>query len=284
MSGFATYDQFINAATVNAAAVELAIDKTPLGTPTVLIPYSLWRGTGNPGAGAAPTAGVTNGRVCTVSTAGAIPFPNPSSGTTHLVAGGGAIILPGADGATSGTWYVFDRVADVNILQNEGSASITGCTATSRLKSTSGAGDGCQIFIEVNATLGTSTTFTLGYTNEKGTSSKTTQNIVTTASQAVDKSCNSRMFQGLADGDVGVRSIDSVTAVSGSGAGRITVCLVRPLGTIVMPTRSYCDIDYVLQLPRARKIFNSSCLMLVWVGAVQASAPTFFGNLKIVQN
>lgn len=276
MAGFQSYDEVINALSVRLAGQSLQFNKlsSALGA---MIPHSFWAMIGNPAAGGYGALGKTNGRVLTRATQGAIPYRLPSGGRTMHLVKGEATLIQGA----LGTLVLVDRIADVLLSHNEASGSLGGVDATSRLP----LGGGAQLWIEVQSALSAaSNTLTFGYTNQDGTPGRTTQSIVTTASQAANRSVNSVFFQPLQAGDSGIRTLDAVSLVSGAGTGQIAACLVRPLARFPLPlSASTTSRDFVMELPSLPQIFDESCLALLYVGS-STSAPIVEGELLIADN
>lgn len=223
-----------------------------------LTPHSLWAGAGSPAAaGTYGTTGKANGRTLTDASTGGSLYRNAPSGQMYLM---GAGMAPGAS-TCLGTAILVDRIADCAIAHAEATGSFTGLSATSRLPTASANAEACQIWIYVTGALSAaSNTFTLTYTNQAGTGSKTTANIVTVASAIVNRSCNANMFVQLANGDTGVRSIESITAVSGAGTGTLVVCLVRPLARIPMPlTTTVIEKNFITDNPGWKALYDDTC-------------------------
>ena len=221
------------------------------------VPHSLWAGAGFPGvAGTYGTTGRANGRVLTDASTGGSLYRNAPSGQMYVM---GAGMGPGA-ATCLGTAYLIDRVADCSIAHAEATGAFTGLTATSRLPASGATALGCQIWIYVTVGLSAaSNVFTLTYTNHTG-ASKTTPNITTVASAVANRSVNLNMFAQLAVGDTGVRSIDSITAVSGAGTGTICVALVRVLARITVPLlQTVIEKGYISEQPGWRPIYDDTC-------------------------
>lgn len=248
---------------------DLVISKQVPSVGVANIPHSLWAGTGFPGAAAGTygTTGKANGRVLTDASTGGITYRNAPSGQMYVTRAG---MMPGA-ATCLGTALLVDRIADVSLAHAEATGSITGCDATSRLPAASAGADACQIFVYVTSALSAgSNTFTLTYTNEAGTGSQVTANIVTVASAVANRSVNTGLFVQLATGDVGVRSVDAITAVSGAATGTICVALVRVLARIPLPlNQTIIERDFLAEMPGPRAIYDDTCFdwILVPTGA-----------------
>lgn len=281
MAGFSSVDEVVNAWSVNGKGQRLFFNKVAAAASSAAIPQTLWTATGLPAAGAYGTQGRANGRVLTDATAGAFAYGNAGAGESmHLTSLGASTITTNG----TGSFILVDRIADCLLALNDAGGSITGLDATSRLNATTAPGDGCMLWLEVQSTLGTATTLSFTYTNQLGAGSHSTGNIVSTASQATSKSINSSLWQPLQAGDSGIRSIESVTLVAGSGSGSYAACLVRPLAMIPIPTAEvYVERDFVVEIPNLPKLFDDSCLSLIWVPTASVTA-TFFGEARICAN
>jgi hypothetical protein len=243
------------------------------------IPHSLWAGGGTPVAGTYPVTGKANGRTVTDASTGGRAYVNAPSGTMYLTRVG---MIPQA-ATCQGTILLVDRISDCSILLADTTGAVTGLDATSRLPAAAAGAEGAQIFIYAQTALGTATTFNLTYTNQAGTGSQVTPNIVSTASAVINRSLNAGLFVPLATGDTGVRSIETFTAVSGSGTGTLSICLVRVLARIPIPVAGVLvERDLISELPGPKTIYSDSCFdwILVPTGAAVAATP-MLGNLLL---
>lgn len=240
-------------------------------------PHSLWAGGGIPSAGGYGSSGKANCRLLTDATAGAVPFNNAASGTMGLVRAS----MNALAATAQGTIILVDRVSDCLVAHAEATGSFSGgpgkIDATSRLPAAAAGAEGCQIFVYVTSALSAaSNTITYTYTNQAGTGSKTSGNLVTVASAVANRSVNASLFVPLAAGDTGVRSIESMTLSSGTATGTICVCLVRPLLYIPLPIAGVeVTRDMVSETTGVPRIYDDSCLdwILIPTGAAAASTP-----------
>jgi hypothetical protein len=278
MAGFNTVDEGVQSWSVHRKGQRLTFNKTAAAASSGAIPQTLWTATGLPAAGAYGTQGRANGRVLTDATTGAFAYGNAAGGESmHLFSFGAATITTNG----TGSFILVDRISDILLALNDAGGTLTGVDATSRLDSTTAPGSGALLWLEVQSVLGTATTLSFGYTNQLGTGSRSTGNIVSTASQAASKSINSNLWQPLQAGDSGIRTLDSVTLVSGSGTGSYAAALVKHIATIpLLSAEVYTERDYVVEIPNLEKIFDDSCLALMWVPAASVTA-TFFGEIRI---
>jgi hypothetical protein len=254
-----------------------------VAAPSVNTWASFWlAGTGsatNPGSGSVPTTGKANGRICTKSTVGAIPIKNAEGGRTlHLASSN---LVQETSGGTTGDIAIFDRICDVALAYNESTGAIVGCDATSRLP----AGAGAMLMVEVTTTLqSTVNVFNFGYTNQAGVSGRTTPNITCISAAGQGRMVNAFLFQYLQDGDRGIRSLDSVTLVSGTGTtGVIVASLVRPLlylgaNQLTLPAARETVFD-TRRLPR---IYDDSCISAATIlaGAVTTRV---WGTINLIE-
>ena len=190
-------------------------------------PTTLWASAGNPGAGAYDTTlnGVALSSTST-NVNGQLPWTDPGAGNSYLAR------LSGVNSASGGVLILCDR------LWHNGGFTITSATAQSITfptlpsRDASGAtnGDGVLIAVEVSATVGAAApTFTMSYTNSAGTSGKTATNIDASVSGGL-AGLTYRMS--LAAGDIGVRSVQSLTMSASQVSGTINLVAYRPLAQI----------------------------------------------------
>jgi hypothetical protein len=271
---FSTVDSIIAALTAGNGN-RYPFTKTLPSTTVAGVPHTCWAATGMPGAGGNTTTGKANGAVCTTSTAGSMPYVNASSGQMSFLTGNAGTTAS----AGAGTLIFYDRIAHCNIAHNEASGSFSGMTGsgvTGRLGSTEGA----QIWLEVTTAFSAATnTLNFGYTNQAGTSGQTTPNFTTVASSIVGRNpVANTLWLPLATGDTGVRSLDSITLVSGTATGNMNVVLARPL--VYVPIITAAEMvarDTVTEMYQMPNMYNSTCLSFIFVPNA-AGTPTFFGE------
>ena len=182
-------------------------------------PWSMWVRTGTTGIGVFDTTlnGValsqTGGLV-----SGALPHYDPASGNAYLsrfhsqVGSGGSLLL------LDRLWH--NGGFDETLTTQQDLSSVTWPTRcpTSGLDDTpSSNGYGVLIALEVSAA-GTNSDVvaTLGYTNSAGANGRTSVNLVTVGTNSP---IGATYFFGLQGGDVGVRSVQSLTLNVSWGAG-----------------------------------------------------------------
>lgn len=191
---------------------------------------TLWALAGNPGAGAYDTT--LNGVVLSGTAAnilGQIPFTDPVSGETKLFR------LQAAATGVAGTLIAADR------LWHNGGINATLTTAQTIASPTWSARDatgttngvGVLLAVEVSAVTGVGTpTITIGYTNSAGTAGRTATNVESTTNTAV----TGTFYRiGLQAGDIGVRSVQSITLSATWTSGTINLVAYTILAQMELP-------------------------------------------------
>lgn len=182
---------------------------------------SLWQynktmggGGAAPGAVAAPDNTTTGGLLQT----------DPSGGREKWLLGMNATIL-----GNSGTLILYDRLLHISGLSGTSTSAQT--VSGSLTRNTGGLGN--QIWVEIYTQIGTTaTTITASYTNQSGTSGRTTK--ATSIGGTGLREAQRMIPLPLQDGDTGVQAVDSVTlAASTTTAGNFGVVVARPL--LVLP-------------------------------------------------
>lgn len=186
-----------------------------------------WTAGGLPAAATAPTTAVA----CDNTTTGAYNVGSPvgaDAGTEWILARHSV----NANNLLS-LFVVCDRLSHQGGL----SATTTGVQTTNLptaalTRYTSG--EGVFICLDIYTAIGTTaTTITAVYTNQAGTGSRTTKDVVFGGGGY--NGLLSRIFLPLQDGDTGARSVESVTLAATTGtAGNFGVTLVKPLA-VLMP-------------------------------------------------
>ena len=200
------------------------ISKVLSGTMVAGRPHSLWGFAGIPGAGAFDTT--LNGVTLSAPQNGQIPFTNPGAGNTYL----NKFIASQSQGAT--LLFMADR------LWHNGGYTIT---STSAQNSTTPAwpardangstnGEGVFLAVEVSAATGAGTpTITISYTNSAGTSGRSATNLDTTVASSI---AGTFYRIDLQAGDLGVRSVQSLTLSATWTSGTINLVAYRPIGMV----------------------------------------------------
>jgi hypothetical protein len=201
------------------------------GTNTLNSPAWLtsWYLSGVPAAATANTSGLA-GQALTSSTA-APPFTNPESGNTYLARIDRAGLI-----TSTGTYLgqtilmLVDRMWENSGLNRTLTTAQTVNSVTWPARDINGTTNGAGVYlaVEISTAMGTGTpTITVSYTNSAGTSGRTGTNIA-----AVTASSLAGVWYpiGLQAGDVGVRSVQSVTFSATWGtAGVLHLVAYRPI-------------------------------------------------------
>lgn len=218
ISNFANYKSLRDSATPSSYYKVFA------GTASGKI-QSSW--TGLPFAGVAPTSPVAVSQ----STTGAITWQNlglnPAPTKVRRLAFVDAKVIS-STAATDVSLLIIDRLSH----QGGMSATVTGVqtlnlptAALTRYTS----GEGVMMAVEIYTLIGTTaTTFTVSYTNQAGTSGRTSP--ATVIGGAADRAAGMMLIVPLQDGDTGVRSVESINLLaSTTTAGNIGITLFKIL-------------------------------------------------------
>lgn len=186
--------------------------------------WTAWDGVGLPEAGAVPTTGVTY----TSTSAGGIVHPGTAS---RLVLVGAQTSGDPTSGRLRGVrGMLIDRLsATGGLSSNTISTQTTNLPTAALTRYTSGVG--VMIGIECYSVTGFTTPpiVTASYTNTAGTAGRTATSIP--LSNIPPISDEAFIILGLAAGDLGVLSVESVTVSVATGtAGNLGVTLFKPLG------------------------------------------------------
>lgn len=194
--------------------------KAVTGTVVAGRPFSPFYLAGVPGAAVAPTPGLAGAAL--TSYAGQIPVP-AASGNTHLS------YLQMTSSAQAGGVMLADR------LWHNSGFTITVTTAQTvnsvawpaRDKNGATLGDGVYLGVEVSTATGAGApTITVSYTNSAGVAGRTATNSVAT----VATSAAGTFYPiGLAAGDTGVRSVQTLTLSATWTSGTIHLVAYRPI-------------------------------------------------------
>lgn len=232
-----------------------AASATVAGKWTSLWRYNKTRG----GAGAVP--GAVN--VPDNTTRGGLMHTDPSGGREKWLLGNGMI------GNAAGGVLLYDRLLQIGGL----SGTSTGAQTVGGTLTRNTGGEGNQIWAEIYTLIGTTaTTITASYTNQAGTSGRTTKPVAIGATG--NREAERMLPLPLQDGDTGVQAVASVTLAATTGtAGSFGVTVMKPLGLGFVPASgSGYWRDYVAGLPGLPEIDTDACLALAFL-ANSTTAP-----------
>lgn len=229
---------------------------------------SLWTYDGQPGGGTAPgaVAAPTN------ATAGALPFTSPGGGReSHVTQAWGT-------GLVGGTILLYDRLLHISGLSGTvATAQTVGGTLT---RNTGGAGN--FAFAEIYTIIGTTgVTITMSYTNQAGTSGRTST--ATSFGATNFREQTRAILLPLASGDSGIRAIASVTHATTGTAGNYGITIGRPLAYLAIGAAGAPGWrDFVTGMPGIPNFEAGTCPALLWSPAT-TTAPEIFGGYSIVE-
>lgn len=154
-------------------------------------------------------------------------------------------------------------------------------------------GVGVQAILVPSTVMGAATpTITLNYTNAAGTAGKTTPTLpalptgnsaapVTSVVYAGTGAGKYGPFIPMANGDTGIRSVQSVALSVSYVSGVLNLILCRPILTLPMTTIGVaCERDLLNQIPSLPRIYNGACLAwMMYSGALTPVNSAFYGHL-----
>jgi len=269
--GFATYNDIINALSNGKGQAYWFYKKSPSGSGAAGIMMRLWNGVGFPTAGADPTPAL-QGAVPTKDTAGALPIANPiSPATLHLLS-------MGAVGTSQAVLLLYDRLWHVGgiALNSNALQTFTGLTAPSRHAD----GIGNQLLLEITVAAGsTARDMTINYINTNDEAKSVVVNIPASAV------INRVLMVGLAAGDRGVKSVQSVQLPTAMSAGTANLVMFNAMELIAVPflVYVYTEKDLVLQSANLPRVADNACLSLMWLASASAT-PEFWGKIILAEN
>jgi hypothetical protein len=198
--------------------------KVATGTMVAGRPMSLLYLAGAPGAGVVPTVGI--GGAALTSYPGQLPFSNPGAGNSYLA-------RLEAMATIAGTLVLADRLWHNNGIDATSAAEQT-FTAAPQIpaRDSNGANAGAGVYAAVESQVATTTntpTLTLKYTNSAGEADLTSTNITPTVAASP---VGTLYLMGLAAGNVGIRTPQSLQLSSTWGAGSLGVVLYRVLAKL----------------------------------------------------
>jgi hypothetical protein len=237
-------------------------------------PSSLWGYDGQPGPGAMTS---TNPNIPTNLSFGALGQNNPG-GTRQQW-----LTQTWASGLVAGTLMLYDRLFWQSNLSGTTTTAQTaqGAGTTPLTRYTDGIGN--IAWVEIYSQIGTSTTsVTASYTNQAGTSGKTTT-AVTIGGTGFREQTRVIMLP-LQTGDTGVQNVNTMTVLTSTGtAGLIGITVAHPLALMTIGQAGGSGWrDFTTGLPGIPEIKTSACLSLLWFPSTTTS-PEIFGGLSLVE-
>jgi len=221
--------------------------------------HSLFLAAGRPGAGTAPATGINGAALTTLS--GQIPFTNPTGGAFKYLA------RADVSSTVFGTLLLFDRLwhNSGTVVTTTTAQTITFPGLPARDMGGSTDGVGVQIGIEVmtaTTNAGAIANTTISYTNSAGTAGRTG----TIPSFPATAVAGTFVPFTLAAGDVGVRSVQSITLGTSYVAGAISLVAYRQVARIPLPAANGTTLLDAVQLGMPR-LYDNTVLWPVWLAS-----------------
>lgn len=239
---------------------------------------------GSPGGGAAPGAVA----VPTSTTKGAIPFTNASGGREKRLLAAmfayGPVAAVGSDAITD--IILYDRLLHCSNLSGTttGAQNVQSGSGVVLTRHTGGVGN--EIWIEIYGTAigATPQTVTCSYTNQAGTSGRTTQTIPIGAATSANsiKAILETVRVPLQAGDTGVQSVETLTLSGSTGtAGVMGVTIANRITNIpIHDGVGRCDFTYGDS--GTYMIEDNACLALLWRPS-SGTQPSIMGVLATAE-
>jgi hypothetical protein len=233
--------------------------------------YSPFYVTGRPGAAVAPSPGIAGAALTTY--AGQLPWTNPGAGNSYL-----ARLTVSAN--VLGTLLLCDRLwHNSGIVVTAATLQTINSTAWPARDLTGTAnGAGILIGAEVSTVMGAGTpTWTMGYTNQAGTASRS----IVTPAQAATMAVGSFIPIPLAAGDTGVRSIQTWQQSATMTSGVYHLVAYRILARVGI---GVANVDTAVDALTGGfpQLHPDSVPFLLWLPAT-TTAPTLMGAVTVTQ-
>ena len=293
MGGFTSLDDFINQATTNGKFWRTDWNKLTFGTTahTAGMWYLLSQTGGNPAASSILGTGTNLAfQALTDATATAAGIQHGGD-----VGGFKQIINASAFSASATTMPAIFMLVDllgfypITTVTTTGAQSLNNTVTLPRYTN----GAGVQAIVVPSTVMGAATpTITLGYTNSAGTASRATPsapalplgNTAAAVSSVVYSGTGSGKygpFMPLANGDAGIRSVQSINLSASYVSGVLNLLLVKPLLTLPMTTIGVAaERDLLNQVPSLPKVYDGACLAwMMYAGAATPTNSPFYGHL-----
>ena len=293
MGGFTSLDDFINQATTNGKFWRTDWNKLTFGTTahTTGMWYLLSQTGGNPAASSILGTGTNLAfQALTDATATAAGIQHGGN-----VGGFKQIINASAFSASATTMPAIFMLVDllgfypITTVTTTGAQTLNNTVTLPRYTT----GAGVQAIVVPSTVMGAATpTITLGYTNSVGTASRATPstpalplgNTAAAVSSVVYSGTGSGKygpFMPQANGDAGIRSVQSISLSASYVSGVLNLLLVKPLLTMPMTTIGVAaERDLLNQVPSLPKVYDGACLAwMMYAGAATPVNSPFYGHL-----
>lgn len=274
MPGFSSRDDIILEATTNGKQDIFNFYKVaPAAAEAAGVWQSLWKGVGNPGAGADPAAtpGTVYDSDATSSVAGSMWFPDRSTDQRYLLSFG-------AVATQNCTLMLYDRLAGVSGI----SLAATGAKTVNSGALTRYSGTAAtlnEVWLEV--TTATTTTAPIvnlnSYTSADGTTAQTGGNVTF---PAVATDLHTLVQVPLSATKQGVRSVEAGLNVgTAAAAGAANLLIIRPLARIPLLANVWNEVSFLDDTMGLPRIFDNSTLGLALLAST-TTATTVWGTIN----
>lgn len=240
-----------------------------------------WKDAGLPGAWAPGTPGVagrdTNGNA--VADAGCISFPDATL-TRYLTSVNHSSSTPNAFMWADVLWVNSGLVVTTTTAQTVNSVALPARDVNGTVN-----GEGCMIGLVAVAALGNAATIsnsTISYTNSEGTAGRTASLVAVVGSQVpATPVIGTVVWFTLQAGDVGVRSIQSITLSTTYTSGTMSLIIARPIAAAPIGI-GYQYMQSQIADGHGVKIYNDACLLPFWQSA-STTAPVWTSFLNTTE-
>lgn len=275
MPGFSSRDDLINEVTTNGKQQTWMFQKTSAQAPVVGIWQSLWKGVGNPGAGADPAAtpGVAYASDAATPVQGSIWNADVSTDLRYLLS-------LGAVSQVAGTLVLYDRLAGVSgiLVSSTGNKAISSA-ALDHLGGTAGVANEAWLEWTVAATT-TPPVFTLNSYTAADASTVTTAPAISPALPLASSAIGCMTPLPLLGTKRGIIAASTLGVGTAAAAGTANFLIIRRLAALPLIANQWNEISFLddtLSLPR---IYDNATLGLMWMGATTTS-PVITGSLNM---
>jgi len=238
--------------------------------------HTPWYGTGLIGAGAAPSGGLNGATFSGPALAGQVPVPAAVVGATSIILRADATQTANL----GGVWLVDRQWGNVPVVTTLTAQAITSPTWVPRDASASTAGAGVYLALECSSATGNGapiTNTTVSYTNSAGVAGRT----ATLASFPATAPAGTWALFSLQAGDVGVKSVQSITLGTSYVSGQVHLIAFRYIAGIPTPLAATISPLSFTQLGRP-SVWDLSVLQLVYMPTGTAVGAAY-GSLSYAQ-
>lgn len=222
------------------------------------IPHTPWYTAGLIGAGAAPGGALNGANFTGPSVVGQVPMPAAVSGQTCYVEQFSFV-----HAGDIGMVRLVDRLwGNVPVVTTTGAQAITQPTLPLRDTAASSNGAGVYLALECSSAtgnVGAITNTTVSYTNSAGVAGRT----ATLASFPATAAAGTWVPFALQAGDIGVRSVQSITLGTSYASGAVHLVAWRLIADLPVPNVNHANRATWLDLGLPT-VWNESCLQLVY--------------------